>query len=65
MLDLPVEIRQEQSRIRPIDNPRIIGSNGKMAKEFGWRPDIGFEYTLRSLYDYWDQRVMNDANRIP
>lgn len=60
ILEIPVDIRQELSQIRPIDNPRIIGSNEKMHKEFGWQPTVGFEQTLRSMYDCWDQRMLHD-----
>jgi GDP-4-dehydro-6-deoxy-D-mannose reductase len=61
ILKIPVEIRQEQSQIRPIDNPRIIGSNEKMQNEFGWHPTIKFEQTLGSMYDCWDQRLRYDS----
>ncbi len=55
---IPVEIRQEQSQIRPIDNPMIIGSNEKMQKEFGWHPTVSFDQTLCLMYNYWNQRSM-------
>ena len=54
---LEVEIREEQGQIRPIDNPRIIGSNEKIRNELGWRPEISFEESLVSVYGYWDQRI--------
>jgi GDP-4-dehydro-6-deoxy-D-mannose reductase len=61
MFNIPVEIREEQSQIRPIDNPRIIGNNEKMLKEFGWYPTVEFEQSLRAMYDYWDQHIVNDS----
>lgn len=57
ILKIPVEIREEQAQIRPIDNPRIIGSNEKMLRKFGWQPTVRFEETLRAMYDCWDQRL--------
>jgi GDP-4-dehydro-6-deoxy-D-mannose reductase len=60
ILKIPVEIRQEQSQIRPIDNPRIIGSNEKMQIEFGWHPTVEFKQTLRSMYICWNQRLLHD-----
>jgi GDP-4-dehydro-6-deoxy-D-mannose reductase len=57
MLDISVRIKQEQSHIRPIDNPRIIGSNEKIQEELGWRPTIPFKQTLQSMYDYWDKKL--------
>jgi GDP-4-dehydro-6-deoxy-D-mannose reductase len=57
MLDISVEIKQEQTQIRPIDNPMIVGSSGKIQSELGWHPVIPFEQTLRSMYDCWDRRL--------
>jgi GDP-4-dehydro-6-deoxy-D-mannose reductase len=57
MFDVPVEIHQEQSQIRPIDNPRIIGSYRKIQRDLGWEPTISLEESLKSIYKYWDQRL--------
>jgi GDP-4-dehydro-6-deoxy-D-mannose reductase len=67
IFNIPVEIREEQSQIRPIDNPRIVGSNEKMQKEFGWRPTATFKETLRTMYTCWNQRLLLETkqkNRI-
>jgi GDP-4-dehydro-6-deoxy-D-mannose reductase len=61
ILNIPVEIREEQSQIRPIDNPRIVGSNEKIQKEFGWRPSVSFEETLKTMCTCWDQRLFHEA----
>jgi GDP-4-dehydro-6-deoxy-D-mannose reductase len=54
---IQVKISQEQSQIRPIDNPRIIGSNDKISSELNWKPAILFEDTLKSMADCWRQRL--------
>jgi GDP-4-dehydro-6-deoxy-D-mannose reductase len=54
---IPVLVHQEQSQIRPIDNPRIIGSYQKIFKDFGWMPTISFEQSVRSMYEYWDRHI--------
>ena len=46
MLGIHVEVYQEQAQIRPIDNPRIIGSYLKIQRELGWEPTIPFEKSL-------------------
>jgi GDP-4-dehydro-6-deoxy-D-mannose reductase len=61
LFEIPVEIKQEQSEIRPIDNPRIIGSNEKMRQDFNWRPMISFDQTLRSMYDWWDLQIITSG----
>lgn len=61
ILKIPVKISEEQSHIRPVDNPRIVGSNEKMRKEFGWQPSVRFEDTLRSMCDCWKQRLAHET----
>ncbi len=57
MLRIRVETIQEKSRIRPIDNPRIVGSYQKIQQDLGWKPTIPFEESLMSMYQYWDQKI--------
>ena len=60
MFDIHVQVHQEQSQIRPIDNPRIVGSFQKIQRDLGWRPTIPFEQSLQSMYEYWDARLKGD-----
>jgi GDP-4-dehydro-6-deoxy-D-mannose reductase len=55
MYHIDVQVQEEQSQIRPIDNPRIIGSYQKIQRDLGWKPTIPFEQSLRSMYQYWDE----------
>jgi len=55
-----VQVHQEESQIRPIDNPRIIGSYQKIQNDMGWKPRIPFEESLRSIYQYWDAQWKGD-----
>lgn len=61
LLDISVKIKQEQTNIRPIDNPMIVGSNEKIRSELGWHPVIPFEQTLQSMYDCWSVRLMHKS----
>jgi len=61
--DLKVSVHQEQTEIRPLDNPRIIGSNQKIRRDLGWKPVIPFEQSLLSLYDYWDHRISQELSQ--
>jgi GDP-4-dehydro-6-deoxy-D-mannose reductase len=63
ILGVPVEINQQGSQIRPIDNPRIIGSNEKMQREMNWKPEISFRETLKSMVFYWEQRFHHEMKQ--
>jgi GDP-4-dehydro-6-deoxy-D-mannose reductase len=60
MLRIRVETRQEQSQIRPIDNPRIVGSYQKILRDLGWKPTIPFKQSLQSMYQYWEERIKDE-----
>jgi GDP-4-dehydro-6-deoxy-D-mannose reductase len=59
---IEVTVNQELSEIRPIDNPRIIGSNQKIRRDLGWTPVIPFEQSLLSIYEYWDHRISRELS---
>jgi|WetSurMetagenome_2_1015567.scaffolds.fasta_scaffold08797_6 GDP-4-dehydro-6-deoxy-D-mannose reductase len=60
MFCIRVDVHQEQSHFRPIDNPRIIGSYEKIQHELGWKPTIPFDRSLQTIYDYWNLRVQKE-----
>jgi GDP-4-dehydro-6-deoxy-D-mannose reductase len=64
MYHIDVQVHQEQSQIRPIDNPCIIGSYRKIQSDFGWKPMISFEESLRSMYEYWDTHSAPEPMKI-
>jgi GDP-4-dehydro-6-deoxy-D-mannose reductase len=51
-----VRIEVDPSRLRPSDNPIILGSHARLTADTGWRPEIPLERTLADLLDYWRTR---------
>ncbi len=56
MLQIPVQIVQKNSLMRPIDNPIIVGNYNKLHNHTGWEPRIPLETSLRKIYSYWIER---------
>lgn len=52
-----VRIEVDPSRLRPSDNPIILGSHQRITEDTGWLPQIPIEQTLADLLDYWRARV--------
>jgi len=50
-------IEEDPSRFRPIDNPKIIGSYAKLQNAIGWHPEVEFEESLKSMFQYWCSRL--------
>ena len=52
-----IAVEQDPARMRPSDQPVILGSAARAASELGWRPTIPIADTLADLLEYWRERV--------
>jgi len=50
---IPVRVESDPARMRPSDNPVVLGDNSRIRTEVGWSPRIGMDQTLRDLLAYW------------
>jgi len=50
---IPVVVEQNQTLLRPIDNPVLIGSYDKLNDATGWKPGCSLEKSLEKIYTYW------------
>jgi GDP-4-dehydro-6-deoxy-D-mannose reductase len=48
---VPVEVREDPARMRPVDTPVFVGSNEKLRARTGWEPVIPLERSLRDIYE--------------
>lgn len=48
-----VRVAVDPARLRPSDNPVIVGSHARLTADTGWTPVIPIEQTLSDLLDYW------------
>lgn len=53
---VPIVIRTDPKRLRPIDQPIVLGDNGLIGRELGWAPEIPLEQTLDDVLEYWRAR---------
>ncbi|HEY1428224.1 MAG TPA: GDP-mannose 4,6-dehydratase [Candidatus Tumulicola sp.] len=47
---VPVEVREDPDRMRPLDVPVFVGSAEKLEASTGWRPQIALAHSLRDIY---------------
>ena len=50
---VPVAIRQDPDRLRPSDNPVLLGDRSRITAELGWEPRRALSETLSDLLGYW------------
>lgn len=48
-----VKVEVDRDKLRPSDEPLILGDNSKIKKECGWKPEIPLEKTLKDTLEYW------------
>jgi GDP-4-dehydro-6-deoxy-D-mannose reductase len=44
--EVPIEVKQEEARLRPADVPRLVGDPSRLHTATGWEPEIPLERTL-------------------
>jgi GDP-4-dehydro-6-deoxy-D-mannose reductase len=52
-----VRVEPDPARVRPSDNPVVLGDPTRIAREVGWRAEIPIEQTLSDLLQYWRGRT--------
>lgn len=53
----PVRVDVDPGRLRPSDNPVVLGSAARIVDETGWRTAIPIDRTLADLLGYWRETV--------
>jgi GDP-4-dehydro-6-deoxy-D-mannose reductase len=48
-----VRVEVDPARLRPSDNPVILGSHARLTADTGWTPVIPIEQTLTDVLEYW------------
>lgn len=54
---VPATIWVDPARLRPVDEPILLGDNSRLRRDTGWEPQIGIEQIVTELLDYWRTRV--------
>ena len=50
---IPIAVELDPARLRPSDNPVVLGSAERIRADTGWEPRIGIEETLTDLLEFW------------
>jgi GDP-4-dehydro-6-deoxy-D-mannose reductase len=52
-----VTAQQDPARLRPSDNPIVLGDPSRITADTGWRPEIPIETTLADLLAWWRAHI--------
>jgi len=54
---VPIEVKIDEKKFRPIDVPVIYSSINRIKAETGWEPEIKLYDTLKDTLEYWRNQV--------
>jgi GDP-4-dehydro-6-deoxy-D-mannose reductase len=54
---IPVAVRTDPTRLRPVDEPVLMGDNTRLQRDTGWQPQIDIPQIVDELLAYWRMRV--------
>ena len=54
---LEIEVREDPSRLRPLDVPVFVGDASKLHETLGWTPSTPLEQSLGDLLEYWREQL--------
>jgi GDP-4-dehydro-6-deoxy-D-mannose reductase len=54
---VPTTVHVDPARLRPADEPLLMGDNSKLRAATGWAPQTGIEQIVEELLEYWRARV--------
>jgi GDP-4-dehydro-6-deoxy-D-mannose reductase len=57
---VPAEVRVDPSRLRPSDEPILLGDNTRLRQATGWAPQIGMEQIVDELLAYWRESIIEN-----
>jgi GDP-4-dehydro-6-deoxy-D-mannose reductase len=55
-----IRVETDPARLRPSDNPVVLGSAEAIHRDTGWTPAIDIEQTLADLLEYWRQNIARE-----
>lgn len=54
---VPIAIEVDPARMRPHDDPVLVGDAGRLRAATGWRPQITFDHMLDDVLRYWRDAI--------
>jgi len=57
-----VKVELDPARLRPSDNPVVLGSPARIIEETGWQPAIPIEQTLSDLLAFWRAAIAENQS---
>ncbi len=58
-----IEVKTDPTRLRPNDNPVVLGDPRRLAEDTGWAPRLSIDETLRDLLAYWRAHLGSKSPR--
>jgi GDP-4-dehydro-6-deoxy-D-mannose reductase len=54
---IPAEVYVDPARLRPLDEPVLMGDNSRLRHDTGWEPQIAMPQIVDEILEFWRGRV--------
>jgi GDP-4-dehydro-6-deoxy-D-mannose reductase len=61
LADRPVSTELDASRLRPVDEPILVGDHTLLSADTGWEPRLPLSQTLGDILSYWRRRLRREG----
>jgi GDP-4-dehydro-6-deoxy-D-mannose reductase len=58
-----IEVKTDPARLRPNDNPVVLGDPGRLTRDTGWTPAMAIDDTLRDLLAHWRRELTRERTQ--
>jgi len=62
MARVPIEVRQDASRMRPAEISTLVGDASLAREQLGWQPSTPFSETLTEIFEFWRRQAELEAS---
>ncbi|MFN8532093.1 MAG: GDP-mannose 4,6-dehydratase [Dehalococcoidia bacterium] len=56
-----VRVEEDPARLRPSDEPILLGDNSRLRRDTGWAPEVPLSDSLDRILAYWRSRLAEEA----
>lgn len=55
--DVEIEIKQDSSKMRPVEIVELVADVSKIMQDVGWKPNYSIDRTIKDLLNYWRLKI--------
>jgi GDP-4-dehydro-6-deoxy-D-mannose reductase len=59
---VPIRVREDPTRLRPVDVPLLVADTSRLQTDTGWQPTLEIEDSLEQTLQYWRTIMLHESS---